>query len=87
MVISRAATALVADMPVCVLAVLRHPNEDLGTLSKPFTVEPVGIALSASDARFQNLVENYLGALERTGVVDDLRKRWLEGSDWISELP
>jgi polar amino acid transport system substrate-binding protein len=87
MVTSGAATALVADMPICVLAVLRNPNKDLGTLSNPFTVEPVGIALSPSDARFQNLVENYLGALERTGSLEELRKRWLERSDWISALP
>lgn len=87
MVISGAATALVADMPVCILAVLRHPNEDLGTLSNPFTVEPVGIALSPSDARFQNLVANYLEAIERTGTLEELRKRWLEKSDWMSALP
>jgi polar amino acid transport system substrate-binding protein len=86
MVISGAATALVADMPVCILAVLRHPNEDLGTLSNPFTVEPVGIALSPSDARFQNLVENYLEAIERTGILEELRKRWLEDNDWMSTL-
>ena len=50
-------------------------------------VEPVGIALSPSDPRFQDLVENYLGALERTGVLEELRRRWLEESDWISALP
>jgi polar amino acid transport system substrate-binding protein len=87
MVISGTATALVADMPVCILAVMRHPNKDLGTLSKPFTVEPVGIALSASDARFQNLIENYLEAIERTGILEELRKRWLENGDWMSALP
>jgi len=87
MMTSGAATALVADIPVCILAVLRHPNEDLGTLSNPFTVEPVGIALSPSDARFQNLVANYLEAIERTGTLEELRKRWLEKSDWMSALP
>jgi len=87
MVISGAATAMVADMPVCILAVLRHPTRDLGTLSNPFTVEPVGIALSLSDPRFQNLVENYLEAIERTGALEELRRRWLEESDWLSRLP
>jgi polar amino acid transport system substrate-binding protein len=87
MVISGSATAMVADMPVCILAVMRHPDKDLGTLSTPLTVEPVGIALSASDARFQNLVENYLEAIERRGFLDELRTRWLEKSDWMSALP
>ncbi|MGH9319550.1 MAG: transporter substrate-binding domain-containing protein [Vicinamibacteria bacterium] len=87
MVKSGAAAALVADMPVCILAVMRNPNADLGTLSNPLTVEPVGIALSATDLRFQNLVDNYLEAFERTGTLDELRKRWLEASDWMSALP
>jgi hypothetical protein len=50
-------------------------------------VEPVGFALSASDARFHNLVENYLEAIERRGFLDELRTRWLEKSDWMSALP
>jgi polar amino acid transport system substrate-binding protein len=87
MVTSGTASALVADMPVCILAVMRHPDKDLGTLSSPLTVEPVGIVLSPSDARFQNLVENYLQAIERTGLLEELRKRWLEQSQWISALP
>jgi polar amino acid transport system substrate-binding protein len=87
MVVSGEANALVADLPVCILAVMRHPNKDLGTLSTPLTVEPVGIALSPGDARFQNLVENYLEAIERRGILDELRTRWLEKSDWMSALP
>lgn len=87
MVVSGSATALVADMPVCILAVMRHPEKDLGTLSNPLTVEPVGIVLSLSDARFQNLVENYLQAIEQTGTLEQLRKRWFEDSKWISALP
>jgi len=50
-------------------------------------VEPVGIVLSIADARFQNLVENYLDAIERTGALEELRKRWLERNDWMSALP
>jgi polar amino acid transport system substrate-binding protein len=87
MVIAGTANALVADLPVCILAVMRNPDKDLGTLSTPFTVEPVGIAIAPNDPRFQNLVENYLEAIERRGALDELRSRWLEKSDWLSALP
>lgn len=87
MVIDKKASALIADMPVCILAVLRNPKADLATPSTPLHVEPVGIALAANDLRFQNLVDNYLDVLEKTGVLEQLRKRWLEGGDWIDSLP
>jgi hypothetical protein len=28
-----------------------------------------------------------LEAIERTGALEELRKRWLEKSDWLSALP
>jgi polar amino acid transport system substrate-binding protein len=87
MVKEKTAHALVADMPVCVLAVLKNPNADLATRSTPLSIEPVGIVIPAEDARFQNLVENYLDAIELTGRLEELRKRWLEGNEWLRELP
>ena len=58
MVIDGKADALVADMPVCVLSVLRYPEAGLTTLERPLTVEPVGIAVSKDDPQFFNLVDN-----------------------------
>jgi ABC-type amino acid transport substrate-binding protein len=78
---------MVADMTQCVLAVLRFPNAGLATLSKPLTVEPIGIAVSKDDAQFFNLVDNYLKAYERTGVLGQLRKKWFEENEWIAALP
>ncbi len=80
-------SGLVADMPTCLLAVMRHPDADLVTLDEPLTVEPLGIAVSAGDAQFAGLVDNYLGAYERTGLLTALRKQWMENSGWIAALP
>ncbi|QFU77476.1 amino acid ABC transporter substrate-binding protein [Halioglobus maricola] len=79
--------ALMADMAVCKLAVLRHRDAGLVTLQEPLTIEPVGIAVSLEDRQFQNLVSNYLNAYEKTGVLTKLRKKWFEQSDWIGALP
>jgi polar amino acid transport system substrate-binding protein len=79
--------ALVADYPICVLSVLRHPDQGLATLVTPLTIEPIGIALPANDALLVNLVQNYLAALRATGVLDALQARWFEDGSWLTQLP
>ena len=87
MVVNDKADGLVADMPICVLSVLRYPDAGLTTLEQPLTVEPLGIAVSKDDAQFLNLVQNYLDAYGKLGVLTKLRKKWLEDKGWIAALP
>lgn len=81
------AAGLVADEAACKLAVLRNPDAGLVTLEKPLTVEPYGIALDTGDPEFLNLVQNYVSAYERTGLLSALRQKWFEDSGWIAALP
>ena len=87
MVIKNEVDALVADMPACVLAVLRYPDDDLSTLSAPLTVEPIGIAVPATELSLQSLLENYVSAYKDSGLMEMLRVQWLENGDWVSQLP
>ncbi|MEZ5570228.1 MAG: transporter substrate-binding domain-containing protein [Halioglobus sp.] len=87
MLIDGKADAMVADMPMCVLAVLRYPDAGFTTLERPLTVEPIGIAISKEDTQFENLVSNYLRAYEKTGVLNQMRKKWFEDSSWVAALP
>ena len=87
MLIADKADAMVADMTQCRLSVLRYPEAGLTTLEKPLTVEPIGIAVSKDDSQFINLVDNYLRAYEKTGVLTQLRKKWFEDSSWVVALP
>jgi len=87
MLIDGKADAMVGDMTQCILAVMRYPDAGLTTLEKPLTVEPIGIAISKDDAQFFNLVDNYLRAYEKTGVLTQLRKKWFEDNTWIAALP
>jgi polar amino acid transport system substrate-binding protein len=80
------ATAMVADMPACVVSVLRNPNSGLVTLSAPLTVEPIGIAVPPGDPLLVNLVENYLDALEGMGLMDRLRQAWVHDPGWLREI-
>jgi len=81
------ADIMVADMTQCILAVMRFPDAGLITLDKPLTVEPIGIAVSKDDPQFFNLVDNYLRSYEKTGVLNQLRKKWFEESAWIAAMP
>ena len=87
LIINGDADAMIADMAVCKLAVLRHKEAGLATLTEPLTLEPVGIAVSKDDPQFQNLVDNYLDAYGKTGVLARLRKKWFEDASWVSALP
>jgi len=87
MVLDDQVDALVADMPICIITMMRYPNRGLATLQEPLTLEPIGIAVPANDAQLLNLVENYIETLERTTVLDQLRKKWLEDGSWIAALP
>jgi len=86
-VLNGEADAMVADMPACVLAVLRNPDSGLVTLSEPLSVEPMGIAVSAKDPRFYNLIDNFIDAFEGTGILMELRKLWFDNGDWVKDLP
>ena len=79
--------ALVADMPICMLTILRNPDAGLTTLKEPFPFEPIGIAVPANDRQFQNLIDNYVDTAERVGALELMRKKWLEDGSWIAALP
>ena len=56
-------------------------------LDEPLSFEPIGIALSPSDPQFRTLLDNYIVAFEGTGILQQLRKKWLEDGSWIAALP
>ena len=87
MVLNDEVDALVADMSVCLLSMLRFPGQGLATLNQPLHLEPSGIAMLPSDPQLENVIENFLAAFEGTGLLEQLRKKWLEDGSWIAALP
>lgn len=86
-VIDGTVDALVADFPICALSVLRHPDAGLATLTEPLTIEPIGVAVSAGDSLLLNMMENYLGALEAVGVLEELQQAWFDDGSWLIQIP
>jgi len=81
------ANALVADLQVCLFAVLRNPGAGLTTLAEPLTIEPIGVAAPPNDPLFVNLLTNLFNAMQGTGVLKDLQQKWFEDPSWLDQLP
>jgi ABC-type amino acid transport substrate-binding protein len=79
--------AIVADMEACQFAMLRNPDAGLETLTEPLTLEPIGMALPPNDPLLINLVENYFGTIELTGLVEPLHEKWYANGAWLFQLP
>jgi polar amino acid transport system substrate-binding protein len=81
------ADAMVADYPICLISVLRYPDDELLTVVTPFTYEPIGIALPPNEPLFTNWLENFLGTLDGGGFLQELTDRWFENDWWLDQLP
>ena len=79
--------AVLADYPLCKVALMRHPDAGFSSLMTPFTIEPLGIAIRADAPRLVNLVDNYLDTLEYSGLLGQLKARWLGDERWLERLP
>ena len=86
MVIDGKASAMIADLPACALAVLRNPDAGLVTLAEPLSVEPMGIAVPRDDPRFANVIQLYFNALAETGALEKARTFWFKDPSWIQGL-
>lgn len=87
MVIADEVDGLVADFQACVVRTWLHPEAGLMAVRTPFTVEPLGIALPPDAPLLMNLVSNYLNTLEDTGLLAQLKAKWLSDGAWLAELP
>ena len=87
MVLKGKVDAMIADYPICVLTVLRNPDQGLISVITPLSYEPIGIALPGNDPLMVNWMENFLVTLEETGVLDLLKERWVKDNSWLKKLP
>jgi polar amino acid transport system substrate-binding protein len=87
MVLDGDVDAMIADYPVTILELFRHPNAGLVTTISTFSFEPIGVAIAPGSHLLQNVVQNYFTLLEGTGMLERLRLAWFDNSDWLAELP
>ena len=87
MVLNGKAGAMVADLPACVVTMLRYPDKGLTTSSALLTLEPIGVAMPLDDPVLEKYITNILEAVEATGQIDELKKYWFEGARWLAMMP
>ena len=87
MVIAGEVDGLIGDFQACMVGAWRNPDAGLLAVRTPFTIEPLGIALPPDAPLLLNIVTNYLGTLEDTGILAQLKAKWLTSGAWLAELP
>jgi polar amino acid transport system substrate-binding protein len=87
MVLEDKVHAMVADYPIAVVSVFRYPEQGLLSVVTTLTYEPIGVAVPAGDPLLVNWVENYLNIADSTGLLDELKRKWLLNADWLQRLP
>jgi polar amino acid transport system substrate-binding protein len=78
---------MIADLPACLVAVLRYPDRGLYAQATPLTREPIGIALPGNDPLLVNWTQNWLRELEASGELVQMKDRWFKGASWLGQLP
>lgn len=79
--------AVVADFPFCAVASFRHRERGIVATEKPFTFEPLGIAMSPEDPLLHNLVQNFILLLQGSGRLEAMQNKWFKNPDWMKLLP
>ena len=87
LVLNDEANAMVADYPVCAVTVFRNPGQGLLSVFTPFTYEPIGIGMRATDPHLINWLENFLQIYEGTGRLEALEAKWFHDGAWLNRLP
>jgi polar amino acid transport system substrate-binding protein len=68
--------AMLTDFPICLSVMKRYPDKGFQSVVSLLTYEPIGIAVSANDPLFLNLVENFIVRAEGVGMTTALTLKW-----------
>jgi polar amino acid transport system substrate-binding protein len=86
MVVDGKADGMIADFPICVVAVYRNPAAGLVSVVAPITYEPIGIAVPKGDPHLLNWLDNFLHSLEKAGYMHDLKQKWFAQPTWLPQM-
>jgi polar amino acid transport system substrate-binding protein len=86
MVVEGKSDAMIADYPICVVAVYRNPAAGLISVVAPITYEPIGIAVPKGDPHLLNWLGNFLHSLEKAGYMDGLKEKWFAQPTWLPQM-
>lgn len=86
MVIGDKADAMIADYPICRVALLLNPDAGLASFVVPLTAEPIGIAVPKEDPLLVSWLGNFLVSLQTTKQLEALQNKWFNNPEWLSQM-
>jgi len=78
--------ALIADYPYCAVSAFRYQSKGLTAGESRLTFEPIGITMP-EDTLLINWTTNFLNALQASGTLEGITKKWFTDGSWLKELP
>ena len=78
---------LIADLPFVEYTVSRYADRGLATFQRPFTTEPLGVALTPNTPHMANHVQHNLNTLDATGELMHMKMRWLSVGGELGAQP
>ena len=87
MVLEDKVDAMVADYPICVVSVFRYPDQGLLSVVTTLTYEPIGVGVPDGDPLLVNWLQNFIGIAEKTGLMQGLKEKWFQKTNWLQQLP
>lgn len=78
--------AIIADVEICQVTMMRYADKNLAALDSPLTIEPIGMAISPNAFLLENVINNYFTSLQMVGVLDLLEVKWFEDGSWLLQI-
>lgn len=86
LVINDKVQAMIADVEIIQVTMLRYPDKDLAAMNTPLTIEPIGMAIPAHDYMLENIVSNYFTSLQMVGMLEALEAKWFSDGSWLIQI-
>ncbi|WP_019616043.1 transporter substrate-binding domain-containing protein [Psychromonas ossibalaenae] len=86
-VLSGQADALIADLSICDLLLIRDNSTELTKLNEPLAVEEIGIALNKNEPLLENKLTEKLQQLQKSGELQKHHQKWFNNGGWLNLLP
>ena len=85
-VISGRIDAFVYDLPFNAIMASDKGKGKIIHLDKPFTFEPLGLAIRRDDPNFLNWLNNFMYQIKNDGTYKKIYAKWFESVAWQKEL-
>lgn len=79
--------ALLTDIVICDLAIIRDTTSKLTRLQTPLAIEEIVIATNKKEAQLESLLRASILTLTENGEMEKLQQKWFKNPGWLDLLP